>query len=291
MKKFLPFLIAAIAFVFFLVLNRPEQSVSVVVAARDLPAGTTLSEADLTTRQMPASLAPADAISQPAELLGQRLRMPRSAADPILPAHLGGEALELQPNERAMAVSVTDATGLAGLLKPGDWVGVTAILGNQQAVYSKVTVEGVRVLWISPSFQRNEVPLSRPTQQDDSFSLGNSPVSSSASTASAKGIVILAVPTELQTISYTWPGENVPPQQRSVSALELLAGLQAQGAQLSLFLLPDNPAAFQTGGLPLTSLVITPGPTITPTPTAQPGSQQPTAATPQPTLQPTSGGQ
>lgn len=286
MKKFLPVLLAAFAFVVFLVLNRPEQPAAVVVAARDLPAGTTLSAADLAIRELPKSLAPEQAIADPADLVGQRLRVPRSAGDTVLPGHLGGEALELQPNERAVAVSVSDASGLAGLLKPGDQVGVTAILGSQQAIYSKTTVEGVRVLWISPSFQRAEVPASQATPEPGGLSLGNSsPVSSAA--AAPKGIIILAVPTDLQTISYTWIGANVPPEQRKVSAIELLAALQAQGAQLSLYLLPENPTTFQTGGLPLSSLVITPGPTITPTPTGMPGSTPP-ILTPQPT---TSGGQ
>ncbi len=289
MKKFLPVLLAAFAFVVFLVLNRPEQTSAVVIAARDLPAGTTLSAADLTIRELPKNLAPEQAFADPAELIGQRLRVPRSAGDTFLPAHLGGEALELQPNERAVAVSVSDASGLAGLLKPGDQVGVTAILGSQQAIYSKATIEGVRVLWISPSFQRSEVPAPQATPEPGGgLSLGSSStVSSSASSASSnKGIVILAVPTDLQTITYTWLGENVPPEQRKVSAIELLAALQTQGAQLSLYLLPENPATFQTGGLPLSSLVITPGPTITPTPTGMPGS-----ASPAPQQTTTSGGQ
>jgi len=288
MKKFLPVLLAALAFVVFLVLNRPEKQVAVVVAARDLPEGTTLSEADMTIRQLPVSLAPAAALSDAAPLVGQRLRVARAETDPILPSHLGGEALELRSNERAVAVSVTDASGLAGLLKPGDLVGVTAILGSQQAqsVYSKATVEGVRVLWISPSFKRDEVPAAQPTADSGGggFNLGggtSSAIASSSASAS-KGIVILAVPVEMQTITYTWVGANVPPQQRSVSVIELLAALQAQGAQLSLYMMPENPQAFYTGGLALNSLVITPGATITPTPTGLPGST-PLVATPQPT--------
>ncbi len=143
MKKFLPIVLAIVVFGVALALNQPEPQAAVVVAAADLPEGKVLSEADLTVKEMPKSLAPEGAAGDVQRLIGQRLRVARSAGDPILPAHLGGEVLELQPNERAVALSVSASQGLAGLLKPGDRVGLTVIVTANQQPYAKYLAGGL----------------------------------------------------------------------------------------------------------------------------------------------------
>ncbi|WP_333657417.1 Flp pilus assembly protein CpaB, partial [Anaerolinea sp.] len=163
MKKFIPLVLAIIVFAVALALNQPEPQVSVVVAAGDLPEGRVLAEGDLTVKELPKSLAPDGAVNDPQSLVGQRLRVARSAGDPVLPVHLGGETLELQPNERAVALSVTAAQGLAGLLKPGDRVGVTVIVNASQQTFAKYIAGGLRVLWIDPTFRREEAPAPQGT--------------------------------------------------------------------------------------------------------------------------------
>ncbi len=257
MKKYFPAILAAVVFLLALLMGQPEKQVRVVVAAADLPEGTTLAEADLLVKEMPQSLAPADAVSDPQALVGQRLRVTRSAGDPLLPTHLGGESLALAADERAVAVAVTDASGLAGLLKPGDRVGLIAVLNAQQELFSKYIAGNLRVLWISPEFSQ-----STPREQDEEGGvLGGS--STSASRA-AKGIVVLAVPVNGTIVSYDFSAFGLPADARPVFLIDLLPALQSNGAQLTLVLEPENAREALTSGVALQSLVITPGPTPTP---------------------------
>ncbi len=126
---------------------------TVVVAARDLGAGTTLAAADLTTTQIEAARAPADAVADPARLVGQTLAVVRFAGEPVTPRHLG-PAVSLAPDERGIAVKVQADTGLAGLLRPGMQVGLVATLADaNRDVYAKSVLEGLRVVYVSPDFQ------------------------------------------------------------------------------------------------------------------------------------------
>lgn len=136
---------------------KTEPQRTVVVAARDLGAGLALAAADLTTATLPAGQAPADALADPAALVGQSLAVVRFAGEPVTARHLG-PAVSLQPDERGIAVQVKADTGLAGLLRPGMTVGVVATLAGQtqdpagiqpgviaapvRTVYAKALLEG-----------------------------------------------------------------------------------------------------------------------------------------------------
>ena len=126
---------------------------TLVVAARDLGAGTTLAAADLTTAQVDAAAAPADAVADPARLVGQTLAVVRFAGEPVTPRHIG-PAVTLAPDERGIAVKVQADTGLAGLLRPGMKVGMVATLADgDRDIYAKSLLEGLRVVYVSPDFQ------------------------------------------------------------------------------------------------------------------------------------------
>jgi hypothetical protein len=120
---------------------------------------------------MTGEQAPTDALADPAKLVGQTLAVVRFAGEPITLRHLG-PAVDLKPDERGVAVRVKADTGLAGLLRPGMQVGVVANLrvapgqaesGPQlagNALYSKLLLEGLRVVYVSPDFQaRPNVPV------------------------------------------------------------------------------------------------------------------------------------
>jgi len=274
MKKYAPIVLAVVVFAVALALNRPEPQTAVVVAAVDLPEGRVLSEADMSVKQMPQSLAPQGAVGDPQSLVGQRLRVARSAGDPILPAHLGGEVLELGANERAVALQVSAAQGLAGFLKPGDRVGLTVIVTGNQQTYAKYLVGGLRVLWVDPAFRRDVQPVPQSTPSGGLF--GSSAPAGGAGAAgvmdaggSARGLVVLAVPIDMKVVSYLFAPEGSENVSKNVYLLDLLPVLQMQGAQFGLVLEPEKAGDAQTSGLALQSLMITPGPTLTPTPTGQ----------------------
>jgi len=288
MKKFLPIVLAIVVFGVALALNQPEPQVSVVVAATDLPEGKVLSETDLTVKEMPRSLAPEGAVSEVSALVGQRLRVSRSAGDPILPAHLGGEVLELQPNERAVALSVSASQGLAGLLKPGDRVGLTVIVTANQQPYAKYLAGGLRVLWVDPAFKREETaasPQGTPQASGGLFGGGSSaPVDTGGS---AKGLVVLAIPVDAQTVVYDFSLQGAVSENKPVYLLDVLPALAAQNnVQFGLVLEPEKAQEARTSGIALPALAVTPNATYTPTPTptGQPSAQ--TEATPEPTQKP-----
>jgi pilus assembly protein CpaB len=259
-----------VVFAVALALNRPEPQVRVVVAASDLPEGRVLVESDLKARELPASLAPEGAVSEPQSLVGQRLRVARSAGDPILPAHLGEERLELQPDERAVALLVSASQGLAGLLKPGDRVGLTLILTINQQTYAKYLAGSLRVLWVDPAFRRGEAPAGQAGGSARLFGGAGANEPPPESEPASRGLVVLAVPIAARSVAYDFSQFGVGSTTSPVYLVDLLPALSAQGAQFGLVLEPEKAKEVYTSGLALQSLVITPQPSPTPTPAPQP---------------------
>jgi pilus assembly protein CpaB len=267
MKKLLPIAIACPVFLLSLILLRPEATTPIVVAAVDLPEGHTLVPSDLAVIQVPKSQVLKEAFSDPAQVTGQTLRVFRSSGDVINPSHLGGQVINLAPDERAVAIHVTDAAGLAGLIRPGDSVGVTAVMESRDGPFSKTVAGALRVLYITPEFR-----AAQETTQGAASSTSTSPFTGSASTLSQRsrqleGTVVLAVPVDAITIGYDFSAFGVSSESRLVSLTDLLPALdQVDTIRLSLFLEPDYPEPFITSGLFLPDLVVTPAPTATATP-------------------------
>lgn len=283
MKRILPLFLAVIIFAVALVLMRPEPTVSIVTAVRDLPVGYQITEADLQVQPMPKSMAPSGAFNDPAAAVGGTLSIPRAAGDVLFPANLGGEQLILAPDERAVAIKVDDSAGLAGMLQPGDTVGVTAVIFNaggagQQGAFSKTIGSGLRVLYISPNFRALEPAITVPEVDATPAQIG---VVQSTADRTDSGVVILAVPIDSTAVAYDFTPFGVEVATRLVFITDLLPALDhAQNVQLSLFLEPDAPQDFVTSGIYLPDLVITPGPS--PTPTETPPGYVPSQATPTP---------
>ena len=84
----LPLLLGLLTFGLILLALWPEpaQTTDIVVAARDLGAGSVLTPADMALRTLPADLAPPDAVGVPAELVGHTLAVARFHGEPISPA-------------------------------------------------------------------------------------------------------------------------------------------------------------------------------------------------------------
>jgi len=270
-KKYLPYLLAVLVFFIALALLRPPEQTQVAVAAVDLPAGHILTEGDLVMKGVPADLLPPEgAITDPAVAVGQALRIDRSAGDLILTAHLGEKPVTLQPDERAVAVEVNDSAGLAGIIRPGDRVGVTAILTDGdytvQGVFSKATVENLRVLYIQPSFQAED-----PAEAAGRIITPDPQTGIAVQRQRSKeGVVVLAVPAKAQAVVYDFQAAGIEATTavRLVNAVELLSALdQADNVKLSLYLMPDEAQPMNTSGLWLPELVIR---QMTPTPTPTP---------------------
>src|SRR6188768_2713485 len=104
----------------------------VVVAASDLPLGAELTADDIKVIEWPASAVPAEAISDPKEVVGRGLVMPVVQYEPILPLKLAskeaGAGLPpvIPPGLRALSVRVNEVIGVAGYVVPGTRVDVVA---------------------------------------------------------------------------------------------------------------------------------------------------------------------
>ena len=280
MKKLLPILIALPVFLLSLIFLRPEATSPVVVSATDLLEGHILLASDVTIMQVPKSQVPQEAFSEPSPVIGQTLRVFRGKGDVIYPSHLGGEVISLAPDERAVAIHVTDAAGLAGLIRPGDTVGVTAVMESQDGPFAKTVASGLRVLYISPEFKASQgIAASTASVSSSPFSSGVNP--SSARRRELEGTVVLAVPVDAITIGYDFSTFGVNSESRLASLTDLLPALDlVDTVRLSLFLEPDVPVPFITSGLFLGDLVITPGPTPTITPCPGGDCAQPTPTIP-----------
>jgi len=266
---------------------------TLVVAARDLGAGTTLAVADLTTAQVDATRAPADAIADPGRLVGQTLAVVRFAGEPVTPRHIG-PAVTLAPDERGIAVKVQADTGLAGLLRPGMKVGMVATLADgDRDIYAKSLLEGLRVVYVSPDFQaRPYTPATASATVSKSGSTGALGMDSAPATSSAgssgtvrEGVLVLAASTQAQPVRYETitdtlklatggaitgtlpltttttaprPTPTVKPKEppvRWVIPVELIAALNAaQNSSFTLVLLPEAPQVYTTAGLTLTDV-------------------------------------
>lgn len=297
-KKLLPLILAVLTVLVLAAALWPHKTPmkTYVVASRDLGAGTALTASDLTTVTAPAAQVPPDAVSDPKALVGKTLAVVRFEGEPVTPRHLG-PAVALKPDERGVAVRVRKDTGLAGLLRPGMKVGVAATLklvtGND--VYAKAILEGLRVLYVPPSFQAApETPVTAQAVVEPgkkkSAAFEGAPVVSSRK-VSDEGVVVLAagtkpapvlyVPEEVERlvaageVSVLPTGEitvtdgisvtedvkedlkSLPDrvEVKYVSPVELLEALNAVGNSLALYLMPQKPEDFSSSGVDVRSLI------------------------------------
>ncbi len=264
--KFLPIIIAIGIFVGAVVLLQPAPSTAVIVAAYDLPAGRIIADGDIVLRSLPADAVPPDALTDTTLVIGQSIRIDRGQGDVIRESQLG-EVIQLQPNERAIAVQITDPSGMVGLLAPGMEVGVIATIledsyDGSSGSFTKATIEGVRVIYLDPRFAAISPDVAVPEATSSALVAGVS-----TNDRAREGSVILAVPVEMQSLVYDYSTLHGVSETCKVNTLELLAGLGAtDNATLTLYLMPNgDPLTFTSPGLWLPDLVRTPVPTATPT--------------------------
>ena len=131
----LPLVLAlAVAIGVFVLLESTIRPVQVVVARQDLMAGTLLTTDLVEVRTLQRGNLPAGTFNNPVDLIGKTLVVARVAGDPLT-SYVVGEAASasgipamLEPDTVAIAVRVDQATGLAGVLRPGQTVTIIGII-------------------------------------------------------------------------------------------------------------------------------------------------------------------
>jgi pilus assembly protein CpaB len=130
-------------------LHGQEHTAPVLVAARDVPAGATLTADDVRIRDLPVAYAPTGALAEPDAAVGRILTGSARAGEPITDVRVVGRENTLlatgDPDAVAVPVRLTDAA-VADLLRPGshvDVVGDPAVLANDAVVVAVRPSEGV----------------------------------------------------------------------------------------------------------------------------------------------------
>ena len=215
----------------------------------DLSAGTRLTADVLAVRSLPANAIPKGAYTTLAEAEGKVLTTARVAGDPIT-AYVAGESAvssgipaQLAPNTVAISIKVDQATGLAGVLRPGQSVAIIAIVDPsaiQRNSLQSVTSPVLEVQAAAPSSGAMPTPLPpTPTPQ---------PPVSPAARIVITGLKVLVVPQSFQYIETAGSGSSssflpayssASQQQNSVILLEapvtpveIAPGLVASPAEL-----------------------------------------------------------
>lgn len=123
----------------------------VLVAARPLAAGHTVSASDLTTLELAQHFK--DAYTDKQELIGRQLRIDMVKDEIFLPQQLnlhGPMVNNIRTGERAVAITVDEVTGVGGFITPGDNVDVIFFLpASRQAGpenIARTILTNVRVL-------------------------------------------------------------------------------------------------------------------------------------------------
>jgi pilus assembly protein CpaB len=141
----------------------------IVVAAQDIPPGTTINEevikkGMIKTTPWPKNSIPVGAFSSPQQVVGKINRVKILANEPILESRLAGEGagltVRLEAGKRALAVRVDEIIGVSGFIVPDDRVDVilttTPVGANQDAKVSKIVLQNKRVLSVAQSTEQKD---------------------------------------------------------------------------------------------------------------------------------------
>ena len=166
-KKLLIFgvsLISATLLTWFLYANtvapRSEKLVSVMVAAHDMPLGTLLRASDIKQVKYLERDVPKGVVLLPKDAVNRVALVPFSTNEPLLSSKLSaptsteGVSSTIEPGYRAVSVSITDATGVAGLIQPNSHVDVLFTRpGTMTEASTSTILQNVRVLSTGRSVQ------------------------------------------------------------------------------------------------------------------------------------------
>lgn len=162
-------LVAAIAtgvllFFYLNALDKPaeEAKTAVLVAVADIPANTPIREDMVEQRSLPTAAVVAGAAFDPADVVGKISQGAIYAGEQILSKKLilpGGEngtlAYSIEPGMRAVSIGVTETSGVAYLLMPGNHVDILAYYlkddGTTKMSYSTSVMENITVLAVDQS--------------------------------------------------------------------------------------------------------------------------------------------
>jgi pilus assembly protein CpaB len=176
---------------------RVEKTVSVVAAARDMPAGTLLRKGDIKTLALRENEVPRVAILNEKMALNRPLLLPVSAGELITLPKVGAGGIEglpatIQMGKRAVTVPINDASGVAGLIPPRAHVDVLFTRpGSASEAVTSTILEDVIVLAMGRLTEVSNTPPPAP---------GSAAAQAAASRPSAQSATLLVTPEQARRI-------------------------------------------------------------------------------------------
>jgi pilus assembly protein CpaB len=147
-----------------------KASQNVVVAAKDVPAGTTIDEKAIKAGMLkevawPKASVPAGSFVSTQQLVGKIVKVKTVAGEPILQSRISGEGMgltvRLSAGYRAMSVKVDEIIGVSGFIAPDDRVDVIATVAapgknSHEEKMSKIVLQDKRVLSVAQNVEQKE---------------------------------------------------------------------------------------------------------------------------------------
>jgi pilus assembly protein CpaB len=143
---------------------QPKRA-QVVVAAKDLPVGTVLSERDIKTIEWVGGSVPLGFVGSPQQAVNRGLIVRVSENEPILESKLaglgmgGGLPVIIDPGMRALSIAVDQIVGVAGFVTPSTRVDVLLTMATSPGAAepaTKVIMQNVRTLAAGQSIQQDK---------------------------------------------------------------------------------------------------------------------------------------
>jgi len=118
----------------------PEQTAIALVAQKDIPIQVPITPADLVIKEIPVEYIQPGSVTSLDEVIGQIAVAPIAAGEQIMrnkllpPGKIGKTLSEITPpGKRAVSVPVDNMASIAGLIRPGNFVDVLALIAIPQA--------------------------------------------------------------------------------------------------------------------------------------------------------------
>ena len=145
-------------------LEAATPSRTIVVAARDLPAGAIVRREDVETMPWPGSAVPEGFATQAGEVVGRGLVVEVRKNEPLLGWKLaekeagGGLSITIPEGMRAVSVEVDEVVGVAGFVLPGTRVDVLATVmpgTDRTRTMTRIILQNVRALAADQRYQQD----------------------------------------------------------------------------------------------------------------------------------------
>jgi pilus assembly protein CpaB len=133
----------------------PGKTGDLVIAARPLPLGTVLTDADVKTIEWAGAALPVGFVTSKADVVGRGVMSPLQENEPVLDSKLapkgagGGLPIIIDQGKRALTMRVNDVSGVAGFVTPNTRVDVLLTIDdkvNTTEPSTRIIMQDVRAL-------------------------------------------------------------------------------------------------------------------------------------------------